>query len=197
MFFARASNYDQKSDRLTPLHFPKGVTFFDNGLIQYATALTGYVKKIGSGSQYAKGSTTIEYINLPELSTVAGWDACRYMYELKECRLPSLRRLDDNHFCDCGKLEIFEVGSLTTFASARAMFGNPMLHTFIIGKDTAVSLPMQKCPLLTQECLHNIIENVADRTGGDTLTLTVHQDAYDRISEEYKTKLSNKNWNLA
>lgn len=202
MFYVQASNYDEKADRLKPLHFPKGVKHYDSGLIQYATALTGHLKQLGygTGNGYAKNNTTIEYINLPKLTSIAGWGSCQNMYALKECRLPSLRNLECAQLVNCGNLEIFEVGSLVIFSNsggAHAMSGNSKVHTFIVGKDTSCSLYLHYCPLLTQECLHNIIDNVADRKGTSTLTLTVHQEAYDRISEEYKTKLSNKNWNLA
>ena len=194
-FIIGGFNWDGKNDRLRPLHFPCEMVNF-NDMIQYATALTGDIISF-SGNGYAQNNTSIEYINLPKCTSLGNWAAFRGCQVLKECHLPSLVSLDQEWLCQCSNLEILEVGSLTYFKSQYAMKGNPKLHTFIIGKGTADSLFLQECPLLTQECLHNIIDNVVDRKGGLALTLTVHQDAYDRISEEYKTKLSNKNWNLA
>ena len=196
VFFVRTNNYDEKNDRLMPLHFPKGVKRFDSGLIQYATALTGEVVSFAGGG-YAQNNTSIEYINLPKCTFMGQWSAFNGLQALKECFLPSLRVLNQYWLCNDPNLEILEVGVLTDFNGSYAMKGNPKVHIFIIGKDTAVSLYLQECPLLTQECIHNIIDNVADRTGTSALTLYVHQEVYDRISEEYKTKLSNKNWNLA
>lgn len=195
MFIIGANNWDGKNDRLCPLHFPDGMTGF-NDLIQYATSLTGGILSFG-GNGYAQNNTTIEYINLPKCTFMGNWAAFNGCKALKECYLPSLRRLNNTWLCNCSELEILEVGTLTEFNSQYAMKGNPKVHTFIIGKNTAVSLYLQECPLLTQECLHNIIDNLADATGSNALTLQVHQDVYDRISEEYKTKLTNKNWNLA
>ena len=70
MFYVKAYNYDNRNDRLMPLHLPKGVQWFDSGLIQYATALTGHVKRLGVGSKYAYGNTTIEYIRPLQYETV-------------------------------------------------------------------------------------------------------------------------------
>lgn len=196
MFMVRTNNYDEKNDRLMPLHFPKGVKKFDSGLIQYATALTGEVVSfVGNG--YAQNNTTIEYINLPKCTSMGNWAAFNACKALKECYLPSLRKLANSWLCNCSELEILEVGTLTEFNSQYAMKGNPKVHTFIIGKDTAVSLYLQECPLLTQECLHNIIDNLADMTGAKALTLQIGSDNIAKVSDEYKLKLSNKNWNLA
>lgn len=195
VFMIRVNNYDNKNDRLMPLHFPKGVYKFDSDLIQYATALTGHLTVLGGRNYYAMDNTTIEYINLPNAIPM-GWGTCKGMKALKECHLHSWRDINSERFYFCGNLEVFEVGSLTAF-DIQVLKESAKLHTFICGKDTNCSLYLQYCPLLTQECLHNIIDNLADRTGTSALTLYVHQEAYDRISEEYKTKLSNKNWNLA
>jgi hypothetical protein len=195
MWLIGAHNWDGKNDRLKSLHFPNGMRGF-NDLIQYATALTGGILSF-SGNGYAQNNTTIEYINLPKCTSIGDWGAFNGLMALKECHLPLQRRLTNNWLCNAPNLEILEVGALTLFQKGYAMVGNPKVHTFIIGKDTNCSLYLHNCPLLTQECLHNIIDNLADATGLNALTLQVHQDVYDRISEEYKTKLTNKNWNLA
>ena len=198
MFFVRAYNYDQRNERLNPLHFPESVVLFDSDIIQYATSLTGYIKAFGYRTNYCKNNNNLEYINLPKCMSIGdGWRNFSGLTALKECRLPSLRRFEFEQLFDCSNLEILELGSLSVYDSRYPLNGTPKLHTVILGKGTNCNLYFQKCPNLTQECLHGIIDNVADRTGTNALTLYVHQEAYDRISEEYKTKLSKKNWNLA
>lgn len=199
MFFIQASNYDGKNDRLKPLHFPNGIVKFNSNLIQYATGLTGGIVSFVSATNYAKDNTTIEYINLPKCANFGGWGSFSGMTALKECRAPSLAILANDTFVNCGNLEIFEVGALTYFSNGSAgsaMVGNPKVHTFIIGKGTSCSLYLHRQPLLTQECLHNIIDNLADRTGLTALTLQIGSDNIAKLSEEYKTKLFAKNWTL-
>lgn len=115
---------------------------------------------------------------------------------LKEVDLSSLRSLTHVVFSGCTSLEVLKLGAMTNLTPS-AIADCTALHTLIVGKETHCNLDFRTFPLLTQECMHTNIDNVADRTGTYTSTLTVHQDVYDRISEEYKTKLSNKNWNLA
>ena len=193
MFLIRANNYDGKNDRLCPLHFPK-IYNFNSGLVQYATALTGYVKTLGSGNGWCDGNDTIVYVNLPNLQTINGFAGFSRLRALKECHLPSLRNISNDNLVSCSVLEILEVGSLTYFDS-KVMQYNTAVHTFICGKDTACNLYLQYCPLLTQECLHNIIDNLADRTGTTALTLQIGSNIA-KLSEEYKLKLLAKNWNL-
>jgi hypothetical protein len=50
---------------------------------------------------------------------------------------------------------------------------------------------------LTTESVDSIINALADLTGADSQTLTVHKDVFDRMSNEQKSFVTSKNWTLA
>lgn len=154
----------------------------------YVTYMTGY--------KTLQNNEVVEKVTAPKVIAFERKDYFYHAYGLKELYLDSCRKASDYLFCNCKNLQILKLGALTESTNT-AFMGCGALYTLIVGEGTAANLFIQYSPLLTQECMHNIIDNVADRIGTSALTLYVHQDVYDRISEEYKTKLSKKNWNLA
>ena len=48
----------------------------------------------------------------------------------------------------------------------------------------------------SDESLDSIVNGLADMTGGETKTLTLHSDVVTRLSEEQATQIYNKNWNI-
>lgn len=50
---------------------------------------------------------------------------------------------------------------------------------------------------LTTESVDSIINALADLTGADSQTLTVHKDVFGRMSDEQKAFVTSKNWTLA
>lgn len=149
-----------------------------------------------TGSKTLQNNEVVEKVTAPKVTVFERNDYFYHAYGLKELYLDSCRKASDYLFCNCKNLQILKLGALTE-SSNTAFMGCGALHTLIVGEGTEANLFVQYSFLLKQECVHDIIDNVADRTGTSALTLYVHQDVYDRISEEYKTKLSNKNWNLA
>ena len=157
-------------------------------------ALKGRVKSI-AGIAFAE--SVLELIDLPECTAITSWGMFGNATNLKEVHFLSMTDVKEGEtFLNCTALEFVEFGVLT-FMHNSTLKGCTALHTFICGTGTAANLYLHDCPLLTQECLHNIIDNVADRTGTSALTLQIGEDNIAKISDDYKNKLINKNWNLA
>lgn len=53
-----------------------------------------------------------------------------------------------------------------------------------------------RCPNLSAESVENIINGLADMTGGEGKTLKLHQDVVNRTSTELLTRALNKNWSI-
>ena len=170
MFFC-----EYEKGRNAPLHFPRAITTYkkdwNSGWNARATKITGYLKTFG-GTNCVGGEKPIVEIDLPELTNASGpWAATNYdNYTLKICKLPSLRVVPNYHLRNFYALEYLEYGALDEFWN-ESLKNCTSLHTLIVGKGTAASLYLQNCPLLTQESLHGIIDNFADRTDTSALTL--------------------------
>ena len=203
MFICKAIN-GEVSDEVCP---PKAFSNMYKG--RYATQLTinnhiwlNYTKKFSSpyvtdfGGSNCLGSV-VEVIDLPNCINVGDYQWSGANKSLKVLKLSGLRYAGISFTQNCSALEYVEFGALTGMPTTLFTGSKATMKEIYVGERTACNLHFQQCPNLIQESLHDIIDKVADRTGESALTLYVHQEAYDRISEEYKTKLSNKNWNLA
>lgn len=184
---------NQAGELFVPPHLPNWNSSIKSLATKF-TSITGYVENTVTG-EYAFGDNkTIEYVNLPLLEKVeyAAFIRCE---ALKTCILPSVTKIGGYAFSRCWGLEYLELGTLESVTNP---FGEcKSLHTLIVGKGTNATLPLTDCTNLTQECLHNIIDNLADRKGTSALTLQIGSVNIAKVSDEYKIKLSNKNWNLA
>ena len=173
-----------------------GNGFGKGAMRDYAKAINMPYVTYMTGSKTLQTNEVVEKVTAPKVTVFERNDYFYHAYGLKELYLDSCIKASDYLFCNCKNLQILKLGALNESTNT-AFMGCGALHTLIVGEGTAANLFIQYSSLLTQECMHNIIDNVADRIGTSALTLYVHQDVYDRISEEYKTKLSQKNWNLA
>ena len=115
------------------------------------------------------------------------------MSALRICKLPKVSIMGQEAISDCPKLEYLEMGSLDSMHTT-SLRGDEALKEFVVGKGTRANLYLYHCPNLTQECLHNIVDNLADRTGLTSLTFYVGEENLAKISEDYKAKLTQKNW---
>lgn len=149
-----------------------------------------------TGDKTLQSNEVVEKVIAPKITAFERNDYFYHAYGLKELYLNSFQKPLGYMFANCKNLQILQLGTLTQSANT-AFMGCSALHTIIVGEGTAASLFIQYSPLLTQECLHNIIDNVADRKGTSALTLQIGTDNIAKVSDEYKIKLSNKNWNLA
>lgn len=59
------------------------------------------------------------------------------------------------------------------------------------------SLSLEFSPLLTDATIQNIIDGLADLTGGTAQTLTLHADVGSKLTEEQKASASAKNWTIS
>lgn len=178
------------------LHFPRAITTYEapnNGGWQCnARSITGYVKML-KGNYFGKGNATTEIIDLPELVSCSDYAALSLMSALRICKLPKIIIMGQEFISDCPRLEYLEMGALESMQTT-SVKGDEALKEFVVGKGTRANLYLYHCPNLTQECLHNIVDNLADRTGLTSLTFYVGEENLAKIESEYLTKLTQKNW---
>ena len=178
------------------LHFPRAITTYssanNNGWQYNARSITGYVKTLG-GNYFGKGNAITEIIDLPELVSCPDYATLGTMSALRICKLPKITIMGKEFISDCPKLEYLEMGSLDSMHTT-SLGGDEALKEFVVGKGTRANLYLYHCPRLTQECLHNIIDNLADMAGLTAPTFYVGEENLAKIESEYLTKLTQKNW---
>lgn len=187
----------------TKLYLPKSITSIDfstrigfnieHTIGKLSTEVTGRVKKIGGQAAFSKGP--LKFVDLPECIECTAGAQFASATLLKECHLPKLNTVGVEMFGNCPALEILEVGSLESMGNI-SLQSCTSLHTFICGEGTRCNLFLYHSTELTQECLHNIIDNLADRTGLSAYSLHIGEINIAKISDEYKSKLIEKNWKL-
>lgn len=172
----------------------------DGDIINVVSGIKGKIFSFGSSNDnypmFGQPNSICEIIDLPECTyNPGGWGIFSGLKALKVFRLPKIRVLGKCYLQNCNNLEIVEVGSLVT--TQTDSFSNcSKIKEIIIGKDTTASLYLYHCPELTQECLHNIIDNLADMTGSNAPTFYVGEENLTKISPEYISKLNQKHWNF-
>ena len=185
------------------LYLPKSLGSYranknDGNIINVAYAVKGTIFSFGSSndnySMFAIPNYICKEIDLPECTETPGaWGIFSGLKSLITFRMPKLKILKKGFLEDCINLEIVEFGALdsTDFSSFR---GCSNIKEFIVGNGTRANLYLYHCPNLSKECLENIIDNLEDRTGLTSLTFYVGEENLAKISEDYKAKLTQKNW---
>lgn len=121
-----------------------------------------------------KGNKNIVKIDMPNVTTVTG-----------------------SVISGCYELITMIVGTLTQTERTSFTQGPPArgtLETLIIGKGTTADLYLQGSRKYSQAVLHNIIDNLADKTGQTAGIINFGDTNLAKISDEYKAKLQKKNW---
>ena len=104
----------------------------------------------------------------------------------------------------CPELEyIYLPASITRPDSVNATtsyhIGNncPKLTTIELGEGYSKTLYLKHITTLTKECIVNMLNALADLTGGTTQTLYIYSGTLALLSDEEKAIATNKNWTLA
>ena len=182
-----------KEPTLYELHFPKSITSYygknNNGWQKQAKAITGHLQVI-LGEYFILENNNVEIIDLPELISASGHAMFHHANGLRICKIPKIRTMSQYFLSNCPKLEYLEIGSLDNMYS-NSLQNATSLTTLIVGEGTRSNLYLYQCPNLTQECLHNIIDNLADMVGLKAPTFYVGENLA-KIAPEYLTKLTKK-----
>lgn len=111
--------------------------------------------------------------------------------------MPNVTTVEGSVISGCCELITMIVGTLTQTEKTSFTPGPPTrakLETLIIGKGTTADLYLQGSLKYSQAVLHNIIDNLADKTGQTTGIINFGDINLEKISGEYKAKLQKKNW---
>ena len=175
---------------------PKGIEMLYSSNFNFSKdrirTFKGDFKRI-SGNGLFQASTTLEIIDLPKCISHSGWGMFNNNTVLRIVKEPSMRNIAGDDFKNCTALEYVEFGALINLGNT-VFKGCTALHTVIVGEGTACNLFLYHSEALTQECLHNIIDNLADMTGLTAPTFYVGEENLAKIESEYLTKLTQKNW---
>jgi hypothetical protein len=176
------------------LFFPRGIGYYNvannDGWQKIATSIKGYAKQVGANG-FLKDNYVTKVIDLPELTSIGGWSAYGGK-ALQIFKAPKLRYCNAGIWNGAEKLEYLELGAVTNFGTTD-LSGCSALKEFVVGKGTTSSLFLFECPNLTQECLHKIIENYADMTGGQAPTFHVGGANILKVDKEHIAMLEEKN----
>lgn len=169
----------------------------DSNIINWVSGIKGTINIFGSTGafpMFAENNSICEIIDLPECISVPGsYGVFQNLKALKIFRMPKIRIVGTKFLYGCNNLETVEFGSLNS--TQTDSFSNcSKIKEFIVGKDTMANLYLYHCPELTQACLHNIIDNLADMTGLTAPTFYVGEENLTKISPEYISKLNQKHW---
>lgn len=111
--------------------------------------------------------------------------------------MPNVTTVEEGVISGCYELTTMIVGTLTQTKKTSFTLGlitRAKLETLIIGKGTTADLYLQGSRKYSQAVLHNIIDNLADKTGQTAGIINFGDTNLAKISDEYKAKLDNKNW---
>ena len=192
-------------DREYELYLPKSLNQYNRTTrdptdpINFATEIKGKIKVFGSSSDsytmFKTPNNICRIIDLPECILTPGeFGIFSGLRVLKIFRMPKIKNLKRFFLSGCFDLEFVELGTLDTTDST-SFNGCSKIKEIIVGKGTRASLSLYHCPNLTQESLHNIIDNYADMTGTRAPTFYVGEENLSKISPEYLKKLRDKNIN--
>lgn len=150
------------------------------GNMVYFFAKSIYAKNITviNDAGYFGGSETLEVINLPNVITL-GKQIFLGNTVMKTVKLGSLVETQENSFKQ-------------GVTSAKGTIEN-----LYIGENTSANLILTMQRKITQESLHGIIENLADKTGMTAGVFQVGSINLEKIDAEHKAMLENKNWELS
>lgn len=111
--------------------------------------------------------------------------------------MPNVTTVEESVISGCYELTTMIVGTLTQTKKTSFTLGlitRAKLETLIIGKGTTADLYLQGSRKYSQAVLHNIIDNLADKTGQTAGIINFGDTNLAKISDEYKAKLQKKNW---
>lgn len=111
-------------------------------------------------------------------------------------KLPNCHTLNGGSLSDCIGTRRVEVGTLKSMSTTTFNDGMAAMEEFIVGEGTTSSIYVQSLEWLTQECLHNIIDNYANMNGATSPTFNMGIANLEKVSDEYKAKAVSKNITL-
>lgn len=203
---------------LEVIDFPKLKSIGDNVFYQSYSLETinlPLLQSVGTQSFY---QSALKEINAPNLVSIgaSGFFNCK----MTTVSLPNLKTMGNSAFGDCANLteintpNLVSIGAsviLTAFKVTKMTVGaltetsnesfrqvargtNGALTELYVGQGTSADLYLQYSEKYPQSILHEIIENLADRTGKTAGIFSVGDKNLEKIDSEHKAMLESKNW---
>lgn len=147
---------------------------------------------VSMGQQAIANSGVIK-ASFEKLESV-GYQAFYRCNHLEELYLENCKTSTTQSFSDCPKLKKLVLGAVVSLPYS---YNNSTELEYLgIGKGTTASISLYNNPKITQECLHQICENYANRTGFTAPTFWVSEEQYFMIDTEHHNMLQSKNINI-
>jgi hypothetical protein len=155
-----------------------------------------------SGATYLFGTfencsklTTIHGDLSTILSTQNGFSCCASLTEMPY--MPNLENLNNGSFRNCTGLTSITFYKVLKNWHTGALTGCTNIETINLVDGWNTAIYVQHCPKLTQACLHDMCEKLADMTGQTAPVMNVGSTNMAKIDDEHKAIVTNKNWTLA
>ena len=192
-----ASEFFIQSTLLETINFPKLKSVGNNAFNQCDALTEINAPKLVSVGNNAFNQCGLITINFPNLTTMedSAFSSCA---DLTEINTPNLVSIGANVILTAKKVTKMTVGALneTSNVSFRqvAKGTNGALTELYVGQGTSADLYLQYSEKYPQSILHEIIENLADRTGKTAGIFNVGDKNLEKIDSEHKAMLESKNW---
>ena len=198
-------------NKLTTLYVQNTFRNCTNLVYARLSAFTGATSSICAG--LFQNCTSLKEIHIPNFVGAMGSDACNGCSSLEIYRVPGQTTMPTRFMYGQNgahkTIKEIEVGKITAFQGTWLFAKAPKLRLFIVGEGTEINLPLglwgatdviEEGETGVDELNHNIktyiADRVADRTGGDALSITFGAALYDVLTDATKQAFTNKNWNV-
>lgn len=151
------------------------------------------LQSVGNDSFFNCAMTTVSLLNLKTIEHSA-FSNCA---NLTEINTPNLISIGSNVIFGANKVTKMTVGALTETSNnsfRQVAKGTGALTELYVGQGTSADLYLQYSEKYPQSILHGIIENLADRTGKTTGIFSVGDKNLEKIDDEHKAILNQRNW---
>lgn len=111
--------------------------------------------------------------------------------------MPNLTNLSNDFMTGCTGITSITLWKVVSYFQPNSLRGIPQVTELNIPQGWNVTLYAQYMPNLTDECVQNIIDNLADLTGSTAQTLQLHTDVKAKLTDTQIASITSKNWTLA
>lgn len=108
--------------------------------------------------------------------------------------MPLLTAIGNQSFYNCMSLVTMNTPSLSSIGSSALGRCSKLVNITLAKSAITTSFGLASSSLLSDESIQNIIDSLADLTGGTTATLSLHSDVVQKLTDEQLLAIEAKNW---
>ena len=146
-------------------------------------------------------------LNSVKVKTVPNDIIFNFSYSFYSSKVKSVELENINKFGNCSNafsddvnlVEIIGAFDLSNCTNFNGIFRkcSSLKDVSFVKETIKLTISFSESPLLSDATIQSIIEGLADLTGLETQTLTLHADVKAKLTEDQLTAITSKNWTLA